>query len=59
MKNLFKGSHGLVWQKAFGLEEEPGHFALPACVDFAAGHAGASAFEIFGFEIADKETVGT
>jgi len=58
VEDLFDGEHLFVGVAGAGIDEEFAHFGLPAGVDGFEVHAGAGGGEVWGFEVADEETVG-
>ena len=57
MKHLFERFHRPIGQDTSWLDKKAGHFFLPMFVNFAAGHAGASPFKVFRFEVPNQQSV--
>src|SRR5271165_768175 len=59
MEHFFERFHGAIRQNSVRLDEERRHLPLPAIIHVAARHAGARAFKVLSFEVADEQAVRT
>ena len=56
VEDFFERGHSGVWGGS-GIDEEGGHFRLPAGVDFAGGHGGFGGCEVESFAIAYQQAI--